>query len=513
MEAIRTQSDNNNSLRHLQAVSRVRKHLANSLSYTAGKRASSVIIAVHVVGCVSVAALVEVALVGEASTGLLIACVAAVLMSLAGAGRFRTRMVPGFAGQFASMTKAVTLATTAVFAASTMVFQSGVTFQAFCVTLGGLLVAFTVADWAASAALRSLYRRGRLRSRAILIGNGRLGKELAVELELRPEYGVDIAAMIDPQFADPLDETLVESLVETKADRLILAASDCAVADPGELVDAVQAAIEMRIPTFVVPNLHEMGLGLDSMSSDRARGYPLVRVQRSAHPIVALKVKRAVDIGAATVGLLVAAPVMVVVALAVKVSSPGPVLFRQQRVGQGGQLFDIFKFRTMRVVGNQHVERQSEYRVTTMGRILRNSSLDELPQLFNIVRGDMSLVGPRPEREAIVQEELVLREGYYARHRMPMGLTGLAQVAGLRGEETDVDERVKFDNLYIDQWSLGLDMQILVKTVSAVVLQGRYRRQQSEINHAITAKIHADRRGNALWRETDMRPSDWADIV
>ena len=196
----------------------------------------------------------------------------------------------------------------------------------------------------------------------------------------------------------------------------------------------------------------------------------------------AWRAKRVFDLTCASVALLVSAPVAGLIALAVRLSSPGPVLFRQRRIGQDGREFELLKFRSMHV----HHDGSTSWTATssdqtTVGRWLRRTSLDELPQLWNVLRGDMSLVGPRPERPHFVD---LLREeipGYRDRHRLPVGLTGWAQVHGLKGDDTSLDERARFDNVYIESWSLWLDVVVLLRTVatvmrSAVGTSGRTRK-------------------------------------
>ena len=176
------------------------------------------------------------------------------------------------------------------------------------------------------------------------------------------------------------------------------------------------------------------------------------------------------DIALGSLGLLVLAPLFLVIALAVKLSSAGPVMFRQERVGKGGKLFVILKFRTMRA--NDDSDRTwsvgDDPRVTPVGGMLRRTSLDELPQLINVLRGHMSLVGPRPERPFFVSQFQDKIPHYLGRHRVLPGITGWAQVHGLRGD-TSIQERVRFDNDYIDHRTIWLDLLILARTVGQVV--------------------------------------------
>ncbi|WP_374203643.1 sugar transferase, partial [Streptomyces antimicrobicus] len=180
-------------------------------------------------------------------------------------------------------------------------------------------------------------------------------------------------------------------------------------------------------------------------------------------------VKRAVDGTLALLALLLAAPVMGLCALAVRISDGPGVIFRQERVGLYGRPFTLLKFRTLRADEHESATRWTvagDTRMSRVGSFLRKSSLDELPQLWNVVRGDMSLVGPRPERPFFVAKFASLHPGYEARHRMPVGITGLAQINGLRGD-TSIEDRARFDNHYIDTWSLWQDVWILARTAAS----------------------------------------------
>jgi putative colanic acid biosysnthesis UDP-glucose lipid carrier transferase len=180
--------------------------------------------------------------------------------------------------------------------------------------------------------------------------------------------------------------------------------------------------------------------------------------------------KRALDILGALLALLVFLPLLCTIALAVRLESGGPVIFKQRRTGHQGRIFTIYKFRTMTVAedsGNVRQATRGDSRVTAVGGILRKLSLDELPQFLNILKGDMSIVGPRPHALAHDEYYGELIPTYADRFRAKPGLTGLAQVNGLRGEIQELRgmrDRIAADNLYIDSWSLGLDIAILAKT-------------------------------------------------
>lgn len=194
--------------------------------------------------------------------------------------------------------------------------------------------------------------------------------------------------------------------------------------------------------------------------------------------------KRTFDIVAAGLALILLAPLFAIVALAIKLDSPGPVLFRQRRVGQGNRHFDIFKFRSMRVDkcdadGNLSTGREDD-RITRVGRFIRRTSIDELPQLLNVLRGEMSMVGPRPHALGSLAGESLFWEAseyYWMRHALKPGLTGLAQIRGYRGAtetEEDLEQRVRCDLEYLADWSLLTDMMIILKTARVVVHENAF---------------------------------------
>jgi exopolysaccharide biosynthesis polyprenyl glycosylphosphotransferase len=167
--------------------------------------------------------------------------------------------------------------------------------------------------------------------------------------------------------------------------------------------------------------------------------------------------------------LLLASPLILLISLAIKLTSPGPVLFAQERVGLSGRRFKMFKFRTMHVQDSgssstMHTSR-NDLRITPLGRLLRSTSLDELPQFFNVFKGDMSVVGPRPELTFFVQRFRQEIPSYMERHNVKCGITGLAQINGFRGSDTSISRRIEEDLYYLQNWSLFLDLSIIVRTI------------------------------------------------
>ena len=255
-------------------------------------------------------------------------------------------------------------------------------------------------------------------------------------------------------------------LSEERIDRVIVGFG---VTREAEMVDVFRACEDASVEIHVLPRFFELATSINGPNADDVWGYPLFHLRRSLVRSRARFAKRAFDASVAAAALLVLSPLYLAIALVVKVTSPGPVHFRQQRVGQRGVIVDVLKFRSMRVNPRSDVEwKPAHDSVTRIGRVLRVTGLDELPQLWNILRGDMSFVGPRPERPFFVEQFKVDVPRYDDRHRVPVGLTGLAQVHGLRGD-TSIDERARLDNQYIENWSLWRDVVILFQTSAAVI--------------------------------------------
>jgi Undecaprenyl-phosphate glucose phosphotransferase len=234
----------------------------------------------------------------------------------------------------------------------------------------------------------------------------------------------------------------------------------------GELPRIQRMLASLLIDVQLVPDVpHMAGMNLRTLEID---DLAFVGLRQNPHHGWARAAKRAIDIVVAAVALLVLAPVMAGLAMAVKLSSPGPVFYRQTRLGHRGRPFEMLKFRSMRVDAEREVgpvwAGRSDPRATPVGRFMRRWSLDELPQLINVLIGDMSLVGPRPERQVFVEKFQKNLPDYGQRHQVKSGLTGWAQVHGWRGD-TSLRHRLRCDLYYISHWSLWLDLEILLRTV------------------------------------------------
>jgi exopolysaccharide biosynthesis polyprenyl glycosylphosphotransferase len=338
-------------------------------------------------------------------------------------------------------------------------------------------------------------RARRLVGKPVLImGAGVVGAQVARRLESHPEYGLTPIGFLDedpPSVAEvggrdvPVlgtIEDLDETVRRTGVRNLIVAFSAVADARVSRLIQHCQ---ERGIDVSVVPRMFDTIN--DRIGYDTVGGLPLLSFTAVDPNGSQFAVKHALDRLLALLLLILLSPVILCAAVAVSLSSPGPVLFKQRRVGRDGKVFDFYKFRSMRMAPGRTEPSddepgglefllngdiapggvEGEDRRTAVGRLLRCTSLDELPQLLNVLRGEMSLVGPRPERPEFVElfRQDIIRYG--DRHRVKSGITGWAQVHGLRGQ-TSLADRVELDNYYIAHWSLGLDLKILALTLVAL---------------------------------------------
>jgi exopolysaccharide biosynthesis polyprenyl glycosylphosphotransferase len=317
---------------------------------------------------------------------------------------------------------------------------------------------------------RRLRARGVISERALIVGTGEVGVELARILDGHPEYGLRPIGLV----GDPGDRALpvpvlgygddLEQVVREQDVRRVVVAYGGGP-DP-QLVRILRRCESLPVEILVVPRFFELNSVPVGPSLDDAWGIPLVHVRRPTLQPPARIAKRAFDLVVGSMIVVLVSPVMLVAAGAVRLSSPGPLLFRQRRIGFGGREFEILKFRSMRVNDDSdtHWAVDHDDRVTPAGRLLRRTGIDELPQLFNVLKGQMSLVGPRPERPLFAERFGTVVPGYTDRHRVPVGLTGWAQIHGLRGD-TSIPDRARFDNDYIEHWSLWLDVMIIVRTI------------------------------------------------
>lgn len=329
--------------------------------------------------------------------------------------------------------------------------------------------------------LRALRRRGWNMRHVAIIGVGRLGQITARTLARNTWTGLRVAYFISHHEQTMRDRCLnlpvrggvreLESILErTRVDAVYLAIPSAMSAQLPQILKRLERfALDVRI----VPDVHPRYLPQNMVVSE-LEGMPILSYRESPMAGLGGILKRGLDISGALVGIVLFAPVMLLIALLIRLSSPGPILFKQQRVSLGGDIFRIWKFRTMRQtarpIDDQQGSNQAAWtargdpRITRIGRWLRRTSLDELPQLFNVLRGDMALVGPRPERPELIDRFREDWRGYMLRQQVKAGMTGWAQVNGLRGDSS-LRKRLQYDLFYIRNWSIWFDVRILLLTM------------------------------------------------
>ncbi len=343
---------------------------------------------------------------------------------------------------------------------------------------------------AARVVFRKLQQRLRVRGFNIrsyaVCGVNELGIQLARNIESSPELGLRLAGFYDdrplkriPEVPDDVGRFVgnIEELVH-RARRGVI--DTIYITFPMRAEERIRNVLAKLADTtanvYIVPDFFVFEL-LHARWTN-VNGLPAVSVfENPLHGVEGLA-KRAADVVFGSLLLAVAAVPMLVIAAAVKLTSRGPVYFRQRRYGLDGRQILVWKFRTMSCCDDGSQVRQAtrdDDRVTVVGRFLRRTSLDELPQLFNVIEGSMSLVGPRPHANAHNEQYRSLIDGYMLRHKVKPGITGLAQVSGYRGEtETleKMEKRVACDHQYIREWSFWMDLRILAKTLGVVLKQG-----------------------------------------
>jgi exopolysaccharide biosynthesis polyprenyl glycosylphosphotransferase len=344
--------------------------------------------------------------------------------------------------------------------------------RTIAISAGLVIVGRTLARKAVLVARRRRWVEGS----AVIVGTGPVSTDLARLLQRYPQYGLRFAGFVDvpvPNEFRPLvtvfDE--IEKLIDSvRCDVLVVADVEC---PESQLLELFQRPACARRDIWVVPRLRDFHT--QGGVPDNIGAIPVVRLRRATLSGPKWVVKRSADLVLAVTALVLLSPLLLLCAIATRLEGGRGIFFRQQRIGRYGKPFNLIKFRTM--PPSDERESQTTWsvagdpRVGAIGRFMRRTSLDELPQLWNILRGDMTFVGPRPERPYFVDRYTAAHPGYALRHRVPVGLTGLAQVSGLRGD-TPIADRARFDNYYIENWSLWLDVKVILRTVWEVARGG-----------------------------------------
>ncbi len=324
----------------------------------------------------------------------------------------------------------------------------------------------------------ALHRLGREVRNAVIIGSSDVAGRIYGVLHNHPLLGYRIAgyfADAPPAAGSPLLAarcigTLSEVPARLASESIELALIALPHTDHPKLYTLVEECEGVNVEFMMVPDVLELLAA--NMQMQEIEGIPFIRLKGNPMTSWGGITKRAFDAVLAGSLLVVLSPFLLAAAVAVRLGSSGPVFFRQERLGLDGKRFEMIKFRTM-VAGAEKGDREAglgivdDPRQTRVGKVLRRTSIDELPQLFNVLRGDMSLVGPRPERTYFVDQFKDRIPKYLDRHRVKTGMTGWAQVNGLRGNSS-LEERIKYDIYYIENWSLRFDIKILLKTAGAL---------------------------------------------
>ena len=390
-------------------------------------------------------------------------------------GLYRPRRIGSRLSEVADIAKASSLAALVLVTAMTFFFR-GYEFSRTVIVYFWLfsIVAVSWARYVFREILRFSRRRGYNQRDAVVVGGGELADHVIRRLRARPDTGIHVIGVVGdakeavagvPWLGAYADLSAV--LAGRSVDHVILAlAHEDAARLPG-LLDVIG---DEPVTIHVVPDLFRFTSLRGGI--EEFEGIPFVHLRESPLHGWNAVAKRVFDVVFSAVLLLVLAPLFLMLAAAVRLTSPGPVLYRQERMGLDGQRFGMLKFRTMKVgaeEGSGPVWAQAgDARRTPIGGFLRRFSLDELPQFVNVLRGEMSVVGPRPERPVFVERFRQTVPGYMLRHKVKSGLTGWAQINGLRGN-TSLEKRIEFDLQYIERWSFWLDLKIISLTVGRVL--------------------------------------------
>lgn len=323
-------------------------------------------------------------------------------------------------------------------------------------------------------ALRKIRKGGYNQKHILLIGYSRAAEGYIDRITANPQWGYKIRGILDDNIAAGTRYKGVQVLgtignleyilPENKLDEIAITLS---IKEYSKLENIVNECEKSGVHTKFIPDYNNI-IPTKPYTEDLL-GLPVINIRYV--PLTNtfnMIIKRMVDVFGAVCGIILSSPVMLVTAVAIKLTSKGPLIFKQERIGYHNKPFKMYKFRSMVVQEDTEEEKgwttKHDPRVTKVGKIIRKTSIDELPQLFNILRGDMSLVGPRPERPQFVEKFKEEIPRYMVKHQVRPGLTGWAQVNGLRGD-TSIEKRIEYDLYYIENWTFGFDIKIMFLTI------------------------------------------------
>ena len=321
--------------------------------------------------------------------------------------------------------------------------------------------------------LRRMRRKGYNVKHILLVGYSRAGEEYINKIQANPEWGYEVCGILDDHV--PVGAVYKGVRVTGEIDALHTVLTDnqldeigitLSLSDYDRLEAIVKICEKSGVHTKFIPDYNSVIPSrpyledLDGLAVVNIRRVPLNNMAN-------MLIKRLVDIAGAVVAIVLCSPFMLTAAIAVKMTSRGPLIFKQERVGLHNKPFQMYKFRSMEVQSDADEKKgwtvKNDPRVTKVGRILRSTSIDELPQLFNVLKGDMSMIGPRPERPLFVEKFREEIPRYMIKHQVRPGITGWAQVNGYRGD-TSIKKRIEYDLYYIENWSMAFDIKILFLT-------------------------------------------------
>ena len=314
--------------------------------------------------------------------------------------------------------------------------------------------------------LWKMRKQGLNQKHILMIGESQMAEQYMERLRENPKWGYQV-------FAHLKDEEKLERILEgNELDEVVIALR---AEDYGKLERIVDVCEKAGVHTKMIPDFGNV-ISTRPYIED-VQGIPVIHVRRVPLNIMRNRVaKRAVDLIGATVAIILFSPVMLLTVLVVALTEEGSVIYRQERVGLHNQVFYMYKFRSM-IMQDEEKEKaewstRNDPRITPVGKLIRRTSIDELPQLFNVLKGEMSLVGPRPERPQFVQKFRDEIPRYMVKHQVRPGMTGWAQINGYRGD-TSIEKRIEYDLYYIENWTMIFDMKILILTIFKGFFDGR----------------------------------------
>ena len=314
--------------------------------------------------------------------------------------------------------------------------------------------------------LWKMRKQGLNQKHILMIGESQMAEQYMDRLRENPKWGYQV-------FAHLKDEEKLERILEgTELDEVVIALR---AEDYGKLERIVDVCEKAGVHTKMIPDFGNV-ISTRPYIED-VQGIPVIHVRRVPLNIMRNRAaKRAVDLIGATVAIILFSPVMLLTVLVVALTEEGSVIYRQERVGLHNQVFYMYKFRSM-IMQDEEKEKaewstRNDPRITPVGKLIRRTSIDELPQLFNVLKGEMSLVGPRPERPQFVQKFRDEIPRYMVKHQVRPGMTGWAQINGYRGD-TSIEKRIEYDLYYIENWTMVFDMKILILTIFKGFFDGR----------------------------------------